>query len=81
MTSLTDQEIWDKFISINPDWMNREIILSESQLRKIVLTACKYARQSGFETGKKVTADLYKNLNPGGYNGADIFSGIFGGKK
>jgi hypothetical protein len=78
---MSDAEIWEKFVSVNPDWVEGDIVLTKNQLQKIVLTACRYARNSGFETGKKVTADLYKNLNPGGYNGADIFSGIFGGKK
>jgi len=69
---MSDKEIWEKFVGVNPAWKDGEIKLTANQLQKIVLTACKYARGDGFEEGKKVAA---------GQNGADIFGEIFGGFK
>jgi hypothetical protein len=79
---LNNEEIWEKFVGMNPAWKDGEIKLTVNQLQKIVLTACKYARGDGFEAGKKVAAELYKAMNRGtGQNGADIFGEIFGGLK
>jgi hypothetical protein len=77
---MSDKEIWEKFVGVNPAWKEGEIKLTANQLQKIVLTACKYARGDGFEAGKKAAAELYKAMNRGtGQNGADIFKDIFGG--
>lgn len=76
---MTDDEIYAKFDKINHWGDSDEIKLSSAQLKKIILTACKYARNSGYERGKFVAESLYRATNGGGSNnGADIYSKIFG---
>ena len=70
---MTDQEIYLKFAQKN-DWGDSDCIeLSAKQLEKIILTACKYAREDGFENGNRIVVD---NSAYG-----DIFNQLFGGKK
>ena len=75
---MTDKEIFNKFSEKN-NWGSLDSIeLSAKQLEKIILTACKYAREDGFENGKRIANNLHKVA---GGSGADIFNQMFGGKK
>jgi hypothetical protein len=75
---MTDKEIYLKFAAKNKWADSGEITLSAKQLEKIILTACKYAREDGFENGKRIANNLHK---VSGGSGMDIFNEIFGGKK
>jgi hypothetical protein len=76
---MTDKEIFNKFKEKN-DWRDSDscVELNIKQLEKIILTACKYAREDGFENGKRIANNLHKAA---GGSGMDIFNQIFGGKK
>jgi len=75
---MTDKEIFNKFSEKNNWGSSDSIELSAKQLEKIILTACKYAREDGFENGKRIANNLHK---VSGGSGMDIFNEIFGGKK
>ena len=94
---MTDSDIFKKFSEKN-NWGDSDCIeLSAKQLEKIILTACKYARESGwedgreevrqecyqegFERGKVVANNLNKAVGGSFGAGADIFDKMFGGKK
>jgi hypothetical protein len=87
---MNNNQIWETFISHNSAWENtletgEKIQLTYFQLKKIVETAAKYARQDGFEEGKRVAGELHKknNSNNRGKTNFDgnIFNDIFGGLK
>lgn len=72
---MTDQQIFNKFSDKN-NWGDSDCIkLSAKQLEKIILTACKYAREDGFENGKRIASNLHKAAGS-----SDIFSQMFGVK-
>jgi hypothetical protein len=77
---MTDKEIYLKFAAKN-DWGDSDSIeLTAKQLEKIILTACKYARNDGradgFEEGKRIATNFHKASG-----GSDIFNQMFGGVK
>jgi hypothetical protein len=75
---MTDQEIFNKFSEKN-DWGDSDCIeLSAKQLEKVILTACKYAREDGFTNGTRIATNLHKAA---GNPNMDIFNQVFGGKK
>jgi hypothetical protein len=80
---MNDKQIWETFISHNSAWENtletgEKIQLTYFQLKKIVETAAKYARQDGFEEEKRVVRELNTNGNKGSSFDGNIFKDIFG---
>jgi len=79
---MTDKEIFNKFADKN-FWHDLGVIkLTTNQLEKIILTACRYAREDEFtkEREYRIGQENMRKRSEAA-NNADILNQIFGGKK